>query len=78
VNQQVKKATNRQKLADYQTKLDVSGLEKAHHPGIQMFKVCTDVRVASKLAFLFSGGYILVVGYLHIFKRKIFKALNVL
>lgn len=39
VNKQVKWATNRQKLADYQSKMDVTAMEKSQHPIAQLFKV---------------------------------------
>ena len=39
VNKQVKWSTNRQKLADYQSKLDLSAMEKSQHPIAQLFKV---------------------------------------
>jgi hypothetical protein len=40
VNKQVKWSTNRQKLADYQSKVDLTAMEKSQHPIAQQFKVC--------------------------------------
>ncbi len=39
VNKQVKKASNKQKLVDYQAKMDTSAMEKAQHPIAHLFKV---------------------------------------
>jgi len=38
VNQQVRRAQNKQHLLDYQAKLDTSALDKASHPIAQLFK----------------------------------------
>lgn len=46
VNKQVKRAENKQRLADLQAKMDYSAMEKAQHPIAQLFKVWEISRLA--------------------------------
>lgn len=42
VNKQVRRAENKLRLTDYQSKLDTSALEKTAHPIAKLYKVSVD------------------------------------